>query len=189
MISFILVIAIHVSNYFCGRRRDYTGRVSFFTCNRYRGQGERPVLFLGYRGPCSWAGRNLSRNHAKRLVRFLTALVVWSAVYYVWNTFYMGTSYDLREILYVPTEAHLWYLYAMIPIYLVMPFFQILCRNMSLKLERAFLVITTAAVLLNFILWLFDASPTTTFRLSETVSTRTMCLSASISINTGDISG
>ena len=65
-----------------------------------------------------------------------------------------GSSFDLKEILYVPAEAHLWYLYAMIPIYLVLPFFQVMCRNMSLKLEKVFLIVTTGAVLFNYVLWL-----------------------------------
>ena len=86
-------------------------------------------------------------KHWKRLLRFVIALVVWSAVYYFWNTYYMKSEYDLRQILYVPAEAHLWYLYAMIPIYLVMPFFQVMCRHMNLKQEKAFLIVATGAVL------------------------------------------
>ena len=65
--------------------------------------------------------------------------------------FYDGRDYDLRQIWYVPTKAHLWYLYAMIPIYLVLPFFQILCRNMTMKLEKAFVILISAAVLINYL--------------------------------------
>ena len=87
-------------------------------------------------GRCSLGREEPLEKHAKRLLRFLTALVVWSLLYYIWNIFYDGRDYDLRQIWYVPTKAHLWYLYAMIPIYLVLPFFQILCRNMTMKLEK-----------------------------------------------------
>ena len=38
----------------------------------------------------------------------------------------------------------------MIPIYLVLPFFQILCRNMTMKLEKAFVILISAAVLINY---------------------------------------
>ena len=78
-------------------------------------------------------------------------LIVWSLIYWVWNTFYMGTDVDLSQILYTPTEAHLWYLYAMIPIYCVMPFFQVMCRHMDERLERAFLILITAAAIVNYI--------------------------------------
>ena len=66
------------------------------------------------------------KKHLHRTLHFLTALIVWDAVYYLWNTYYMRSEFDLKEILYVPAEAHLWYLYAMVPIYLAMPFLQIL---------------------------------------------------------------
>ena len=78
-------------------------------------------------------------------------LIVWSLIYWVWNTFYMDTDVDLSQILYTPTEAHLWYLYAMIPIYCVMPFFQVMCRHMDERLERAFLILITAAAIVNYI--------------------------------------
>ena len=64
----------------------------------------------------------------------------------------MRSEFDLKEILYVPAEAHLWYLYAMVPIYLAMPFLQILCRNMNIRMERVFMVITSGAVLFTWLL-------------------------------------
>ena len=91
------------------------------------------------------------KKHGERLLRFLIALVVWSVVYYIWNRAFMKTEYDLKEILYVPTEPHLWYLYAMIPIYMVLPFFQVMCKGMSGKLERALLVVCSASVVFNYV--------------------------------------
>ena len=75
------------------------------------------------------------------MLRFLTVLTVWSAVYYLFNTFYMHTPFDLRHLFYEPTEPHLWYLYATIPIYLVLPFFQIMCRGMNAKMDKALLLL------------------------------------------------
>ena len=112
IVSFLLVIAIHVSNYFCRAygeisRGEYLFSIVVDTAARVSVPSFFMIsgaLLLGRDEPLG--------KHGKRLLRFVTALVVWSAVYYLWNTFYMGTPYDLREILYVPTEAHLWYLYA-----------------------------------------------------------------------------
>ena len=58
----------------------------------------------------------------------------------IWNAVYMEDPYQIRDLLYKPVEQHLWYLYAMIPIYLVLPFFQVMCKGMNLRMERAFLV-------------------------------------------------
>ncbi|HIX63857.1 MAG TPA: acyltransferase family protein [Candidatus Mediterraneibacter colneyensis] len=157
MVSFLLVIAIHVSNYFCRDFGEITkGEYLFSLVIDTAARVSVPCFFM-ISGALLLGREEPLRKHGKRLVRFLTALIVWSLVYYLWNTFYMGSSYDLREILYVPAEAHLWYLYAMIPIYLVLPFFQVMCRNMNLKLEKVFLIVTTGAVLVNYGLWLFGA--------------------------------
>ena len=154
MISFILVIAIHVSNYFCrayGKipQGEYLFSLVIDTVARL----SVPCFFM-ISGALLLGRDEPVKKHIRRIVRFLTALVVWSLVYYFWNTYYMHSSYDLKEILYVPAEAHLWYLYAMIPIYLVLPFFQVMCRNMSINLEKVFLIVTTGAVLFNYVLWL-----------------------------------
>lgn len=154
MVSFILVIAIHVSNYFCRAYGEITqGEYLFSLAIDTAARLSVPCFFM-ISGALLLGRDEPIRKHIHRIVRFIIALVVWSAVYYFWNIYYMGSSFDLKEILYVPAEAHLWYLYAMIPIYLVLPFFQLMCRNMSLKLEKVFLIVTTGAVLFNYVLWL-----------------------------------
>lgn len=154
MISFILVIVIHVSNYFC---RAY-GKISqgeylFSLVLDTVARVSVPCFFM-ITGALLLGREEPLKKHIKRIRRFLTALIVWSAVYYLWNTLYMKSEFDLKEILYVPAEAHLWYLYAIIPIYLVLPFLQIMCRNMTIRLEQAFLILSTAAVLFNYLLWM-----------------------------------
>lgn len=155
MISFILVVVIHVSNYFCRAYGavsdgeylfslilDTFARVSVPSFFMLSG-----ALLLGREEPVekSW----------RRMLRFLPPLLFWSALYYLWNIYYMGSEFDLREILWMPAEAHLWYLYAMIPVYLVLPFFQILVCNLNAKTEKALLVIGTITVLGNWILSVF----------------------------------
>lgn len=154
MVSFILVIAIHVTNYFCRAYGRITqGEYLFALFLDTAARVSVPAFFM-ISGALLLGREEPVRKHVQRLLRFAGVLIVWSAVYYFWNIYYMGTPYDLRNILYEPTEAHLWYLYAMIPIYLVLPFFQILCRGMDIKMERIFLLITTVAVAGNYGMWL-----------------------------------
>lgn len=80
-------------------------------------------VFYDLRSIASGKRRTVEKTRGET-ASFLIALVVWSVVYYIWNRAFMKTEYDLKEILYVPTEPHLWYLYAMIPIYMVLPFFR-----------------------------------------------------------------
>lgn len=149
--AFLMVIAIHVTNYFCRAYGKVTDSEYLFSLVIDTFSRVSVPCFFMITGALLLGRDEPLRKHIRRLLHFLLALAVWSAVYYVWNVYYMGTGYDLRKILYVPTEAHLWYLYAMIPIYLVLPFFQIMCRNMNITMERAFLIVSTAAVVFNYI--------------------------------------
>ena len=159
MCSFMMVIAIHVSNYFCRAYGQITDSEYVFSLIIDTLARVSVPCFFMITGALLLGRAEPLEKHGKRLLHFLGALIVWSAVYYVWNTFYMGTDYDLREILYTPTEAHLWYLYAMIPIYFVLPFFQIMCRNMDMKMERVFLIVITAAVVFNYVVSLQNGEP------------------------------
>lgn len=159
MISFILVIMIHVTNYFCrayGKipQGEYLFSLALDTAARL----SVPCFFM-ISGALLMGREEPLRKHGKRLLRFLIVLVVWSGIYYFWNIFYMHTEYDLTHILYEPTEAHLWYLYAMIPIYLALPFFQVMVRGMSIRLEKAFLAVTTGFVILYYVMWLIGQEP------------------------------
>ena len=159
MISFIFVIAIHVTNYYCrawGKipQAEYVFSLAVNVVSRMS-----VPCFLMISGALLLGRDEPVKKHLHRTLHFLTALIVWDAVYYLWNTYYMRSEFDLREILYVPAEAHLWYLYAMVPIYLAMPFLQILCRNMNVRTERAFMAITSGAVLFTWLLRFMGAQP------------------------------
>lgn len=157
-ISFILVVVIHVSNYFC---RAYgkigAGEYGFSLVLDTFARISVPGFFM-ISGALLLNREESLEKSRKRVLRFLPPLVFWSVVYYVWNIYYMGSEFDLRKVLWTPTEAHLWYLYAMIPVYLVLPFLQILTRGMSQRQEQALLVIGTAAVLLSYALSLFGGA-------------------------------
>ncbi len=151
MLAFLMVIAIHVTNYFCRAYGEIsTGEYLFSLIIDTASRVSVPCFFM-ITGALLLGRQEPLEKHIRRLTRFFIVLIVWSLIYWVWNTFYMGTDVDLSQILYTPTEAHLWYLYAMIPIYCVMPFFQVMCRHMDERLERAFLILITAAAIVNYI--------------------------------------
>lgn len=151
MISFIFVIVIHVSNYYC---RAYgkigSGGYGFSLLLNLLARISVPCFFM-ITGALLLGRQEPLRKHGKRILRFLIVLLVWSGIYILWNTFYMKDPYQIKDLFYEPVEQHLWYLYAMIPIYLVLPFFQIMCKGMNLRMERTFLFVITAAIVFNYI--------------------------------------
>lgn len=152
VISFVMVVAIHVTNYYCrafGSISD--GEYIFALITDTLSRVSVPCFFM-ISGAFLLGMMDTSAVYIRRLGRFALALAVWSAVYCIWNYAVFGETYSLKKFLYLPAEAHLWYLYAMIPIYLVMPFFQILCAHLGEKWEKVFLMVITAAVVFNYLI-------------------------------------
>ena len=152
MISFIFVILIHVTNYYCRAYGEISrGEYIFALILDMLARVSVPCFFM-ITGALLLGREEPLEKHIRRLWRFFIVLLVWSLIYVVWNNCYMKTSYNIQSIFYEPAEAHLWYLYAMIPIYMVLPFFQIMCKHMDLRMEQAFLVVITAAVISTYLL-------------------------------------
>lgn len=156
-VSFVLVIVIHVTNYFC---RAYgkisSGEYWFALILDTFARVSVPCFFM-ISGALLLGREEPIRKNWQRLLRFCIVLVFWSLIYYVHNVFFMGTPVHLTKVLYVPTEPHLWYLYAMIPIYLVLPFFQIMCRGMDEGLVKAFFWIGTIATAVMYVMSFYHA--------------------------------
>lgn len=151
ILSCIFVIVIHVTNYFCRAYEEITqGEYVFALALDTVARVSVPCFFM-ISGALLLGREEPLKKHGKRLLRFLIALAVWSAVYYFWNTCYMKTDYQLKEILYVPTEPHLWYLYAMIPIYMTLPFFQVMCKGIGIRLEWVLILVSSASVIFNYL--------------------------------------
>lgn len=70
--------------------------------------------------------------YKKRLLRLLIPLVSWNAIYFCYYAFTTGdklTFMDfLEHLLYRGTAYHMWYIYALLGIYLLAPFLQRLVR-------------------------------------------------------------
>ena len=159
MATIRLVIIIHIANYYCRAfdkipQNEYIFSLILDTLARV----SVPCFFM-ISGALLLGRDEPLKKHWHRLIRFLIPFIVWSIIYYFWNIYYLKEPQLFREILYFPITEHLWYLYAIIPIYIVLPFFQIMCRHMSLKTERAFLIIITITVIFNYILSLDELKP------------------------------
>lgn len=149
-VSFVMVILIHVTNYFCRAygvvsKGEYLFSLLLNTVSRV----SVPCFFM-LSGVLLLGRTEEMRKNGERILRFFAVLVFWSLVYYFFNNYYRGTEVRLSDLFFKPAEQHLWYLYAMIPIYFVLPFFQIMCRGMNEKVDRAFWIVCSIAVLITF---------------------------------------
>lgn len=141
IIAFIMVIVIHVSNYFC---RAYgtlsNGEYIYSLIINSLARVSVPCFFM-MSGALLLGRTETMKKALNRATKFLGVLVVWTVFYYLFNTFYTKQGCEWKLLLEKPAEAHLWYLYVMIPVYIVLPFLQVLCKGLDEKLEKAFVII------------------------------------------------
>lgn len=141
MISFIFVILIHVSNFFCRGFGQVTGAAYIFSVTLdVMARVSVPCFFM-ISGALLLERNDGVKKGLQRTWRFAIVLLVWSIIYYLFEHYYMGDYYDLTDLLFDPVEAHLWYLYAMIPIYLMLPFFQVMIHAMTEQQEKYFMLL------------------------------------------------
>ncbi|MDD2980607.1 MAG: acyltransferase family protein [Hespellia sp.] len=140
-ISFIFVVLIHVSNYFCRGYGQVTGAGYLFSlfCDTVA-RISVPCFFMISGALMLERNEGVERG-LKRVWRFLIILIFWSVVYYLFEHFYMGDYFDMSRLPFEPVEAHLWYLYAMLPIYIMLPFFQVMVHAMTEKQEQYFMAL------------------------------------------------
>lgn len=152
VMAFVMVVIIHVSNYFCrAYEKIALGEYLFSLILNVLSRVSVPCFFMI--SGALLLGRNESMAKSlKRIYRFLSVLIIWSGIYYIFNMHYMGQDVELKEILKFQVEAHLWYLYVMIPVYLILPFLQAMLRGMDEKLDRSFVIMGIVLVVLNRIL-------------------------------------
>ena len=92
MVSFVLVIAIHVSNYFCRAFGEIPqGEYLFSLVIDTAARLSVPCFFM-ISGALLLGREEPLHKHVRRLIRFLTALRGWRGLYDLWTTFYLGPA-------------------------------------------------------------------------------------------------
>lgn len=151
-ISFIMVILIHIANYFCRAVEQISFNEYLFALTINTIARVSVPCFFMISGALLLGRKESSKKCLQRAWRFIIILVVWSFIYYLFNTYYTHQPWQWTLFLDDPAEDHLWYLYVLIPIYIILPFLQSMCRGMDEKLEHAFAIIGTIWVFMTHLI-------------------------------------
>lgn len=151
LVASILVIAVHIANYYCWgfwkiNRFEYVFSMIINVISRICA----PCFFMVI-GAIFLGKEDSLKKSAKRVLHYGAAVVFWTVLYYFFNTEYLGAFIDLKKILEVPAESHLWYMYMIIPIFIVMPFLQVICKNMKKEHEIWVLVLGCVAMAFTYL--------------------------------------
>lgn len=154
----MMVVCIHVSNYYS---RGYgLGEVSnasylFSIIINVISRVAVPIFFM-ISGSLLLDETVLIRKSLKRVWNTLLSLLLWSGIYCIWNYFYRDRVYDFRLIFQEPVKKHLWFLYAIIGMYIVLPFLQNMFKNMQDILMRYFVAMWFFFLTVDYIIALLD---------------------------------
>lgn len=146
LVSIFLVVVIHYGNYY---NRNLTDCSSFqFTIAAvYNGIARVCVPLFFMISGALMLGREITlKKLGKRVVHFVVLLVFWTAVYLCIDIFYYGINYTVSNyanLIFNCLKGHLWFMYAIIALYLILPFASLLAKNATTTMKKYF-----------FILWL-----------------------------------
>jgi surface polysaccharide O-acyltransferase-like enzyme len=168
VVSMFLVIVIHVSNYYSRSFLDID-TFSYFFATIFNGLARVSVpIFFMISGALLIPKIDDFDQYKKRILRLLITLIAWSFIYFIWNKYVMGNDIYLFKTIFsaifTPVKAHLWFLYALIGIYLVLPFIRKMFINLDFKEELWFVKLWVFFVgglyIIRLILQLFSINTT-----------------------------
>ena len=143
VLSMFLVIVIHVSNVYC---RDYSNlsNISYFGAVIFNSLARISVpIFFMISGALLIGKEYDFKKYKERVFKFIRILVIWTLIYFIFDYFYFAPKdtevISLLQSLFIPIKNHLWFMYAIIGLYIALPFVTNMLKNMSKHQENLFL--------------------------------------------------
>ena len=152
VIACVMVIAIHVCNIY-NRAFPDLSHVDYAIAALVNAMSRISVPIFFMISGALMAGRTPDlQKSLRRFFKYLAITVFWCVFYWIWGRFYLQKSYDFHDLLTVPTSKHLWYLYALLAIYLALPLIQTLIRGLSDKMLNYLLILFGISVFGGYLL-------------------------------------
>ncbi len=146
IIAIFLTLMIHVSNIFI-RSYGHISNTSFFVGALYNSIARICVpIFFMISGALLINGEYSRGKYLKRIKKFIIILAFWSIIYFVINVIRGGSNNIVKVIFYTLfnteyTSKHLWFMYAIIGLYIALPFIQKMCKNLTREEENLFMIL------------------------------------------------
>ncbi len=158
-IAILCVILLHALTYYLHDASFY-GSNSWYLFLVFNSMGRVGVpLFLmisGYLHLQSDLANDILEFYKKRIPPIVVPLLIWNILYFLFKSILGEVDFSLNllleELLEMGTYYHLWYLYTMLGIYLVTPFFKkIVCNSTTMELWIFLILIAFTGTLRPFL--------------------------------------
>ena len=146
IMAIMFTVVIHVSNIYI---RSY-GKISdgsFLVADFFNALARVCVpIFFMISGALLIKGEYIKEKYLKRIKKFIIILAVWSIIYYIVGIMRGGENNIVKGFVnsFFNTEytsKHLWFMYAIIGLYIALPFVQRMCKDMTREEENLFLIL------------------------------------------------
>jgi len=142
VLSMFLVIVIHVANYYC-RAYSNISALSYFGAIIFNALARVSVpIFFMISGALLLSKKYDSKKHLKRITKLIITLIIFTTIYLIWDKYYMKVE-DINYIGLItnPERSMLWFMYAIIALYVALPYVKCLVDGMDKTLEKWFIIL------------------------------------------------
>ena len=141
VISMIMVVIIHIANYYCRAFYDidkisYLGALIFNTISRI----SVPFFFM-ISGATLLNKEYDKRKNKDRIIKKVITLFVITIIYFIWDKYYMNKDINFLSLLSKPERKLLWFMYAIIGIYISLPFVKCMVDEMGKEEDKLFVIL------------------------------------------------
>lgn len=160
VIACVMVVCIHVTNYY-SRGYGEISNSSYIFSIIINGICRLAVpLFFMISGFLLLPEVLVIKKSIRRAFHTFLVLVLWSGIYYIWNLYYRKRDYDFALAFEEPVKKHLWFLYAILGMYIALPFLQCMVKKMPDLLMRYFALLWFGFMTLDFVIALLNMEVT-----------------------------
>lgn len=141
VISMIMVVIIHIANYYCRAFNDidkisYLGALIFNTISRI----SVPFFFM-ISGATLLSKKYDKDKNKERIIKKIITLIVITIIYFIWDKYYMNKDINIIYLLNKPERKLLWFMYAIIGIYISLPFIKCMVEKMGKDEDKLFVIL------------------------------------------------
>lgn len=139
IISMIMVIVIHIANYYCRSfnnldKISYIGALIFNTISRIS------VPFFFMISGATLLSKKYDKNK-ERIIKKTITLIAITIIYILWDKYYMNKDINIISLLSKPERKLLWFMYAIIGIYIALPFIKCMIDKMGKEEDKLFVIL------------------------------------------------
>jgi len=141
VISMIMVVIIHIANYYCRAFNDidkisYLGALIFNTISRI----SVPFFFM-ISGATLLNKKYDKGKNKERIIKKIIVLISITIIYFIWDKYYMNKDINIISLLNKPERKLLWFMYAIIGIYIALPFIKCMVDKMRKEEDKLFVIL------------------------------------------------